>query len=104
MDGDQQQQRKLAPKKRKRVGKRGSQPKAPWTQPQEHEPSLALSSSTVMPSQQPNGASTVPASLSRLLTVVMEKDDSFIFSVSANQSMFGLPSHKIIVAKERVHD
>ena len=107
MDGDQQL-RKYAPKKKnkktkkQRAGKRVSQPKAPWTQPQEHELSLASSSSTIMPSQYPNEASTVPASLSRLLIVVMENDDLFILSVSANLSVFGLPSHEIIVAKEDV--
>ena len=53
-----------------------------------------------MPSQQLEEAFTVSESLSRLLTIVKEKDDSFILSVSADQSVFGLPSHEIIVAKE----
>ena len=55
-----------------------------------------------MPSQQPDEVSTVPKSLSRLLLVVKEKDDSFILVVSTDQFVFGLPSYEIIVAKEDI--
>ena len=46
-----------------------------------------------MPSQQPDEASIVVESLSRY---------SFILVVFANQFVFSLPSHEIIVAKEDV--
>ena len=54
-----------------------------------------------MPSQQLDEESTIPESLSRFLSVVKENDDSFILVVSVDQSMFGLPSHEIIVAKKK---
>ena len=55
-----------------------------------------------MPSQQSDEASIVLKSLSRLLSVVKEKDKSFILSVFVDQFMFCLPSHEIIVAKKDV--
>ena len=105
MDSDQQP-RKYASKKKKKMGrgagKRVSEPKTPQTQPQEHEHSLASSSFTIMLSQQPDKASTIPTSLSRLLTGVMEKDNLFILSISTDLSLYGLLSHEIIVVKEDV--
>ena len=92
MDGGQQPRKMLQKgEKKKRPGKQVSQ---------EHEPSLASSNSIVI--QQSNEASIVPTSLSRLLTIVMEKDDSFILAVFADLSLYGLSSHEIIVAKEDV--
>ena len=55
-----------------------------------------------MPSQQPDETSTIPENLSSLLSIVKEKDDSFILLVYADQSVFGLPSYEIIVTKENV--
>ena len=55
-----------------------------------------------MPSQQSDKFSTVPKSLSRLLSVIKENDDSFTLVVSTDQYVFGLPSHEIIVAKEDI--